>query len=161
TSADLKITKDDGVTAVTAGDGVTYTYTITVKNLGDPKAKRLTASHIFPAYVSECTITPSQGTFTTGTGGDFTAALGTITAGDSAPITVTFTVPSSTLPGSQTNTVTFINDTSDPLHLHTFPTRRSSDLTSADLKITKDDGVTAVTAGDGVTYTYTITVKNL
>src|SRR3989442_2484407 len=33
-------------------------------------------------------------------------------------------------------------------------------VTSADLSVTKTDGVTTVTAGDGVTRTYTITVSN-
>ena len=38
TSANLSVTKSDGVTSVTAGDGVTYTYTITVSNSGPSDA---------------------------------------------------------------------------------------------------------------------------
>ena len=71
---------------MTAGDGVVYTYTITVHNGGKSDAQNVSVSDTFPAGFSEGTITPSQGTFTTGTGGNFTAALGKVAAGADATI---------------------------------------------------------------------------
>src|SRR5207247_8364885 len=112
--ADLSITKDDGVTTVTAGDGVTYTYTITVHNGSTSDAQNVSVTDIWPAGFTKGTVTDAYGSVTSGPGSRFTAALGTLAAGADKSITVTFTVPSSTPAGSQTNTVTVTSSTSDP-----------------------------------------------
>src|SRR5207249_4710650 len=46
--ADLSVTKSDGVTTVTAGDGVPRTYTITVSNAGPSNATSVTLSDTWP-----------------------------------------------------------------------------------------------------------------
>src|SRR5262249_3299702 len=95
-----------------------------------------------------------------GTGGNFTAALGSIAAGASKSITVTYTVPASTSPGTRTNTATVSSGTYDPNLTNNTASDDTTVGISADLSISKSDGVTTVTAGDGLVYTYTITVHN-
>jgi len=114
TSADLSVTKTDGVTTVTAGDGVTRTYTITVSNAGPSDATSVTLSDTWPGGFTRGTTTPSQGTCMTTTGQNFSCSLGTIPAGGSATVTVSYTVPASTPAGPQTNTVTVSSPVSDP-----------------------------------------------
>src|SRR5205807_2476060 len=133
-SADLSISKTDGVTSVTAGDGVTHTYTITVHNSGPSDAQSVSVADAFPSGFSEGTATPSVGSFSNNTW-----TVGTLASGASATLTINYTVPSSTT-ASQTNTATVSSSTSDPnTNNNCSPTRRSSDL-SADLSISKTDG---------------------
>src|SRR5437763_1236831 len=73
--ADLSVTKSDGVTTVTAGDGVPRTYTITVSNAGPSNATSVTLSDTWPAGVTRGTTTPSQGTCMTTTGQNFSCSL--------------------------------------------------------------------------------------
>src|SRR5207247_1743942 len=96
TSADLAITKSDGVTTVTAGDGVVRTYTITVTNNGPSDAQDVSVADAWPAGFTEGTITDAYGSVTPGSGGNFTAALGTLAAGASKSITVSYFVASAT-----------------------------------------------------------------
>lgn len=110
--ADVSITKGDGVETVYAGDGVTYTYTILVENLGPSDADNVIVSDTWPIEFTQGTVTSSQGTCTA-SGGDFTCNLGTIASGSSATITIEYTVPPTTL-GSITNKVTVTSDEFDP-----------------------------------------------
>src|SRR3989449_383009 len=143
---------------VTAGD--TRTYTITVSNAGPSDATSVTLSDTWPGGFTRGTTTPSQGTCTTTTGQNFSCSLGTIPAGGSATVTVNYTVPASTPAGPQTNTVTVSSPVSDPNTANNTASDTNTVATSADLSVTKTDGVTTVIAGDGVTRTYTITVSN-
>jgi uncharacterized repeat protein (TIGR01451 family) len=156
--ADLSVTKSDGVTTVTAGDGVVRTYTITISNAGPSTAAAVSLSDTWPAGFTRGTVTPSQGTCTGSP--SFTCALGAINSGADATVTVTYTVPASTTASPQDNTVTVSSTTADPNAANNTATDSNTVATSADLSITKTDGVTGVTAGDGNTYTYTITVSN-
>jgi len=113
-NADLSVTKSDDVTTVTAGDGVTRTYTITVSNAGPSNATSVTLTDAWPSGFTRGTPSPSQGTCTNvGPGPNFTCALGTLAQGGSATVTVTYTVPASTLAGPQTNTVIVSSNTPD------------------------------------------------
>src|SRR5438132_13532724 len=62
TSADLSISKSDGETSVTAGDGATHTYTLTDHNGAPSNATGVSNSDSWPTGFSPGTITPSQGT---------------------------------------------------------------------------------------------------
>ena len=73
---------------------------------------------------------------------------------------ISYTVPASTTASPQVNSVTVSASTPDPTPANNTATDSNTVATSADLSVTKSDGVTSVTAGDGVTYTYTITVSN-
>ncbi len=154
-SADLAITKTDGVTAATAGGSVTYT--ITASNAGPSNATGVTVADTFPASLT-CTWT------CTGAGG------GTCTASGSGNINGTVNLPSGgsvtytascTISGaatgtlSNTATVTAPAGVTDPTPGNNSATDSDTLGASADLAITKTDGVTAATAGGSVTYTIT------
>ena len=60
-SADLSVTKTDNQASVTAGDGVTYTYTIVVTNDGPSTATGVGLSDTWPTGFDRGTVIPSQG----------------------------------------------------------------------------------------------------
>src|SRR5207248_1987420 len=102
--ADLSVTKSDGMTSVTAGDGITRTYTITVANAGPSPASGVTLTDTWPGGFTLGAITASQGSCTPGSG-SFTCSLGTLAAAGSATISASYTVPATTAAGTQTNSV--------------------------------------------------------
>jgi uncharacterized repeat protein (TIGR01451 family) len=163
TSADVSITKTDGLTTATAGDPAQHTYTITVHNAGPSDAQAVSVSDTWPAGFTQVggSITTSQGTCTPGAGGNFSCALGTMAAGGSdVTITVKYTVAGSATPGTQTNTATVSSTTTDPSSGNNTASDNTDIVTSADVSITKTDGLTTATAGDPAQHTYTITVHN-
>jgi len=152
----LLVTKTDGETTVTAGDNLTHTYTITVSNPNPVPALGVVVMDTWPSGFNRASLscTPSSG-LSTGNG-DFSCSLGTLGASASATVTASYTVPSSTPAGPQTNTATA---TSTNTNSGT-ASKTTNVATRVNLTVTKDDGVTTVTAGNGVIYTYTITVQN-
>ena len=113
--ADLALTKTDGVSVVAAGDGVTYTYTLTVRDDGPSDATGVVLTDTWPAGFSQGAVTPSQGTCAPiGAGPDLTCALGTIAAGASATVGIDYTVPAATPGGPQVNTATVGGSLVDP-----------------------------------------------
>jgi uncharacterized repeat protein (TIGR01451 family) len=147
------------VTTVTAGDGITRTYTITVSNEDSSMATGVTVTDTWPSGFTLGTLTSSQGSCTPD-GGNFTCALGNLAAGGSATISASYTVPATTPAGSQTNTVSVTSNTPSPSSSNYTASKTMTVVTSADLSVTQSDGVTSITAGDGITRTYTITVSN-
>ena len=113
TDADLSITKNDGIDAVTAGDGNTYTYTITVKNNGPFDASNVKVSDVWPAGFTRGTVIASVGICDTATA-DFTCNLGNIAKDGTATVTVDYTVSSNTLPGDYINRAEVMSTTQDP-----------------------------------------------
>jgi uncharacterized repeat protein (TIGR01451 family) len=111
-SADVSITKSDGVTNVVAGDGATHTYTITVTNAGPSDAANVSVADTWPSGFTRGTITAPQSVTCAGSPG-FTCSLGTVPAGGTVTITVNYTVPATTN-ASQTNTATVSSQTPDP-----------------------------------------------
>ena len=113
--ADLKIEKSDGVSTVFSGDGVIYTYTITVTNLGPDAAEDVSVTDTWPAAFVQGTIgTPSTGSVTPGVNGNFTWADFTLSSSAVATLTVSYTVPFGTAAGSYDNTVVVTSSTNDP-----------------------------------------------
>ena len=158
--ADVAITKDDGVSALIAGDGNTYTYTLTLTNYGPSNATNVVVSDTWPAGFAQGTIgTPSEGTIG-GTAPNFTWTVALLEAGDTETLTVSYTVPSGTSAGTYTNQVDVTSATSDPVSGNNSDTDVNTVTESADVSITKDDGETIVVAGDGLTHTYTYTISN-
>jgi uncharacterized repeat protein (TIGR01451 family) len=154
TSADLSITKDDGVTEVTAGDGTTHTYTITVSNSGPSDADNVTVSEdSFPAGFVMGTVSSSQGDCT-----GFGCNLGTIASGNSATITVQYTVPSDTQAGPQTNTVSVTSDDPDPDPNNNSASDTNEVLIEIKLKISKIFAPSEVPQGN--LQSFTIEVSN-
>ncbi|WP_426426006.1 Ig-like domain repeat protein [Bradyrhizobium genosp. A] len=151
-TADLAITKTDGVTTVTAGGSTTYT--ITASNAG-PNPATAVVSDTFPAVLT--------GTWTcVGAGGGTCTASGSgnindtvnLSAGSSVTYTVTASI-SASASGTLSNTATVSSGVFDPNPANNSATDTDTIVGSADLAITKTDGVTTVTAGGSTTYTIT------
>ena len=143
--------------SVTAGDGVTYTYIVSVHNYGPSDAQSVTVTDTWPAGFTRGAL--PAGCADIAGGPNFSCNLSTIAAGGNGGFSISYTVPAATL-GAQTNSVTVSSTTTDPGPNANTASDTNTVTTSADLSITKSDGVASVTAGDGVTYTYVVSVHN-
>jgi uncharacterized repeat protein (TIGR01451 family) len=154
-SADLAITKTDGVTTATAGGSVTYT--ITASNAGPSAATGATVADTFPASLT-CTWTcvgAGGGTCTAAGSGNINGSVN-LPAGGSVTYTASCAVSAAaTGTLSNTATVTAPAGVSDPTPGNNSATDSDTLAANADLSITKTDGVTTATAGGSVTYTIT------
>lgn len=152
TSADLSITKTDGVAGVTAGS--TTTYTIVASNAGPNAANPVTVADTFPAACTSVSWTCA------GTGGGTCTASGTGNINDGTVNlpsggSVTYTAAcqiSGAATGTLSNTATVSSAVSDPNTANNSATDIDSITGSADLSITKTDNVTSVAAGSSTTY---------
>jgi len=133
---------------------------IMVNNAGPLPALSVTLTDTWPSGFSQGTITSSQGSCTPGSGGNFNCSLGDLASGATATVTVNFTVTSTTPPGPQTHTVSVSSNTPDTNTANNTASDTDTVVTNADLSVTKSDGVDKVTAGDGLTYTYSIRVSS-
>ncbi len=153
--ADLSITKTDGVTTATPGGSVTYT--ITASNGGPSDATGATVADTFPAALT-CTWTcvgAGAGTCTASGSGDVDDTVD-LPAGGSVTYTASCAIsPAATGTLSNTATVTAPGDVNDPTPGNNTATDSDTLGASADLAITKTDGVTTATPGGSVTYTIT------
>jgi uncharacterized repeat protein (TIGR01451 family) len=114
-AADLGLSASDGLATVTAGDGLSHLYTIIATNGGPSDATTTSLVVSWPSGFTLGTISPSQGSCSPiGAGPDFSCALGTITAGGSATVTVAFSVPAATPGGTQTLTASVTSPVGDP-----------------------------------------------
>ena len=105
--ADLALTKT--VSDATPNVGDTVTFTVTASNAGPDAATGVEVTDVLPAGLTFVSATPSQGTYTAGTG---LWDVGAIAAGASATLTVVATVVS---PDAQTNTASVADaDQFDP-----------------------------------------------
>ncbi len=153
--ADLAITKDDGVGSVLPGG--TTTYTIVATNLGASDALGATVTDTFPAFLSCSTTCLASGSASC-TAGPFVTNIND-TVNLPAGGTVTYTSVcnvSGAASGSIANTASVAPPVgvSDPNAANDSAT--DTDIVgsaSADLAITKDDGVSTVIAGHNTTYT--------
>src|SRR5436305_934431 len=154
-SADLSITKTDGVTTATAGGSVTYT--ITASNAGPSNAPGSTVADTFPASLT-CTWTcvgAGGGTCTASGSGNVNDTVN-LPSGGSVTYTASCTISASAT-GSLSNTATVAapGGVTDPTPGNNSATDVDALGASADLAITKTDGVTTATPGGSVTYTIT------
>src|SRR5207302_295411 len=137
---DVGVSKTDGVT--TAVPGTKTTYTIVETNTVPSTATNIAVSDPLPAGVTSATWSGSNGSAGTGALVDTIASLA-----PGASVTYTLTVQiNASATGLLVNTVTLTaaNDTNRTLH--SFPTRRSSDL-QVDVGVSKTDGVTTAVPG--------------
>ena len=158
-TADLSITKDDGATTATPGGGLTYT--ITVANAGPSAVSDAAVADVFPA-----TFTGASWTCTAGAGANCDDPNGTgdiattvdLDPGSSATFTVTGTVdPAATGSLANTATITAPGGVTDPVPGNDSATDADTLTPTADLAITKTDGLTSAQPLDPVTYTIVVT----
>jgi len=161
-SADLSITKTDGISVWTPGGSTTYTVVVT--NNGPLNVTGATFNDNKPAQVTgwSWTCTPqTTASCGAGSGGSIITAI-TDTVNIPVGKHVTYTVVaalSTSIPGNLVNTVTIASPVGmpDPIPANNNATDTDTGP-SADLKVTKTDGVTYYTPGE--TLTYTIRVVN-
>ena len=153
-SADLAITKTDGITNVAAGQSTTYT--ITASNAGPTDAPASQVTDTFPAPLAACSWTCSGaggGTCTASGAGNIADSVN-LPNGGSVTYTATCTVPASTAAGVNiANTATVSSPIPDPVPGNNSATDTDTTIVSSDLSVTKTDGVTSVVAGGALTYT--------
>ena len=152
-SADLAITKTDGV--VTAVPGGSVTYTITGSNAGPDAVTGATIADTFPASET-CTWTcvgAGGGTCTAAGSGNINDALN-LPAGGSVTFTASCAI-SAAATGTLSNTATISSSVTDPNPANNSATDTDTVTPQADLAITKTDGVASVVAGASTTYTIT------
>jgi uncharacterized repeat protein (TIGR01451 family) len=149
--ADLAITKTDGVTTATPGGSVTYT--ITASNAGPDPVTGGTVADTFPASLAcNWTCAGAGGGTCTGAGaGNVTDTVNLPTGGS-----VTYAAScdiSAAAAGSLSNTASVSSSMPDPDPTNNSATDTDTLTPSADLSITKTDGVTQAVPGQFVTYT--------
>ncbi|MEO7935045.1 MAG: choice-of-anchor J domain-containing protein, partial [Dokdonella sp.] len=154
-TADLSITKTDGVTTATPGGAVIYT--ITASNAGPSGASGSTVADTFPASET-CTWTclgAGGGTCTVAGSGNINDSVN-LPSGGSTTYTASCAI-SAAATGSLANTATVATPAgvTDPTPGNNSATDTDTLNASADLAITKTDGVTTATPGGSVTYTIT------
>ena len=152
-SADLAITKTDGV--VTAVPGGSVTYTITGSNAGPDAVTGATIADTFPASET-CTWTcvgAGGGTCTAAGSGNINDALN-LPAGGSVTFTASCAI-SAAATGTLSNTATISSSVTDPNPANNSATDTDTLTPQADFAITKTDGVTTAVPGGSVTYTIT------
>lgn len=152
--ADLSITKTDGVSSATPGGAATYT--IVASNAGPSAALGNNVTDTFPAACSAVSWT------CVGAGGGTCSAAGSgsisdtvdLPAGGSATYTASCDIdPAATGTLSNTATITPSASVMDPDNGNNSATDNSTLAATADLSITKTDGVVTATPGGSVTYT--------
>ncbi|HQX64255.1 MAG: DUF11 domain-containing protein [Xanthomonadales bacterium] len=154
-NADLSVTKTDGVTTATPGGSVTYT--ITAGNAGPSNATGATVADTFPASLT-CTWTcvgAGGGTCTAAGSGNINDTVN-LPSGGSTTYTASCAI-SAAATGSLSNTATVAapGGVTDPTPGNNSATDTDTLAASANLGITKTDGVTTATPGGSVTYTIT------
>jgi uncharacterized repeat protein (TIGR01451 family) len=165
---DLAITKTDGITSVIAGGSTTYT--IVVTNNGPSPADGaifkdgiitgLTVTAVSCGSAAGGAACPAAGdttiTLMQGTG----IIIPTLPSGGSVTFSVTGTATGAASPIANVATITAPAGATDPTPGNNTATDPADTVgPSANLAITKDDGVTTI--GSGATTTYNIVVTNL
>src|SRR4029079_17505629 len=154
--ADLSITKTDGLASAQPGDVITYT--VVASNAGPSAVSGAPVADELPAGLTAaswtCLAGASAACTASGSGDvDTTVDLG---LGSTATFTVTATVAATA--GAVTNSAAI--DAPTGVHDGNTANNLATDTTSitptADLSITKTDGLTTIAAGEALTYTISI-----
>jgi uncharacterized repeat protein (TIGR01451 family) len=162
---DVSIVKTDTPDPVVAGENLTYT--LAVANGGPSNATDVAVSDPLPADTTFVSISATGWDCTTPVVGATGAISCSLTAaslpvGAAPSITVVVKVGAGVAPGTDvivnTATVTAPHDTEPD---NNTSTAKTSVIRVLDLAVTKSDGGAEPVAGDGNSFTYTITVDNL
>ncbi len=157
-TADLSITKSDGVTSATPGS--TVTYTIVASNSGPNPVTGATVTDNLPAAISSatwtCVASGGSSCGVVGGSGNISQTVNVAVGG-----TVTYTVTASIAPGAtgtlaNTATVAAPVGVTETNNTNNSATDTDSLTPSGDLSISKTDGVTTKIPGTAITYTITV-----
>ncbi len=152
-SADLSITKTDGVASAVPGQSVVYT--IVASNAGPDPVTDGAVADTFPAAcssVSYTSVAAGGATGNTAAGAGNIADVLTMPAGSSVTYTATCNI-SSAATGSLSNTATIASAAPDPDPANNSASDTDTLSPQADLSITKTDGLTNANPGQAITYT--------
>jgi uncharacterized repeat protein (TIGR01451 family) len=158
-SADLSVTKTDGVTSATPG-GLT-TYTVTVANAGPAAASPASVTDAFPAACASVSYTSTATGGATGNtegpaAGNINDAAVNLPAGSSVTYTATCTI-SPAAAGTLANTAAVSSATPDPDPTGNSATDTDGLTPSADLSLTKAAAPLVVNVGATVVFTLALT----
>ena len=153
-SANLSITKTDSADPVVPGQA--FTYTLTVTNGGPSDAATLSVSDSVPAQFTVTNVTSPAGSC--GFAGQVvTCTRPTLANAATWVITVFVTTAAAAPGGTFSNTAAVSAATSDPVPANNSASQNTTISVSADLAVTKTDGVASVVAGTSTDYTITLT----
>jgi len=160
--ADVSVTKTDGVSVVVAGDGIRYVYNITGVNHGPSTAVNVKIDDVWPNLPPGAgfRLEEIKGANCTRTALGFVCSIGDLAVGQSYSFCVYYTVDACAIDCIACNVVQISSDVFDPVPTNNVAEDCNNITSRADLNVTKTDGVTNVTAGDGLTYTYSMVVCN-
>lgn len=158
-TADLALTKIDGVDPVTAGTNLAYT--ITVTNSGPDAAANTSWSDTLPAGTTFVSLSSPGGwsctTPAVGSGGMVSCSIASQGVG-SAAFTLTVAVAPSVAAGTVLSNTASVTSTTGDLDTNDLSATETTTVTAAaDLSVTKADNQDPVTAGNNLTYTITVT----
>ena len=153
-TADIAVTKSDGVSTATPGASVTYT--IVVSNAGPNTDPAVTLSDTFPSPPLTCTHTSVAAGGATGNtavgAGDLAETLA-MPAGSSVTYTAICAIDADA-GGTLSNTATATSSVIDPVPGNNSATDDDTTLVpEADLTVTKTDGITSALPGGVLVYT--------
>ena len=159
-TADLLVTKTDGLTSIAAGEADTYT--IVVTNAGPSTIADASVTDVIPASIvgATWTCTASAGsTCGSAAGSGNINQLVTLLTGGTATFTVTGTLAASTAAGTLTNTVNVAMPVGsiDPTPANNQATDTTTIVRHADIEVHKTDGASSATPGQTVQYTVVVT----
>ena len=157
-SADISITKDDGVTSVNGGG--TVTYSIVASNNGPSDDPAVTVADTFPPGLMNCTYTSvaaggASGNTASGTGN--LAETLSLPSGGEVTYTATCTVAVAAT-GTLSNTATATASVADPDNSNNSATDDDTVVTSVTIDFSK--GFSPATVDQGATSTLTFTINN-
>jgi len=155
-TADVAVAKTDGLTSAVPGQSLTYT--IVASNAGPSDDPAATLTDTFPAGLTCSYTSVAAG----GASGNTAAGSGNLSetlslpSGSSVTYTVSCTIDS-TATGTFSNTATISGSVTDPAAGNNNATDGDTVLApTADVSVTKTDGVTSAVPGASVTYTIVV-----
>ncbi len=150
--ADLSVSKSDLVDPVTIGNNISYN--ITVTNSGPAIAENVILIDNLPSGVGFVSANPNQGSCSE-SNNVVTCNLGNINNSEDVIVTIIVSTSSTGLITNSTNVTSSTND-SNAINNSTSEQTTVSEISQADLSVSKNDAIDPVTIGENVSYTITV-----
>ena len=154
-SSNLSITKTDSTDPENPGQS--FVYTLTANNAGPSDATNVVVSDTVPSQYTVTGVTSPSG-MCGNVGNAVTCTRPAFPSGAAAwVITVNVTVNAATPGGTYANTATVSATEADPTPANNTVNQNNTVRNTADLAVTKTDGIATVNVGGSTTYTITLT----